>query len=121
MAAVALALAVAGCGRASGPPALYCTAAGCAHSVTVTVDQPGERPLEACVGAVCSQPGADNPTLDVPLGDVVEVVVRVAGGGSEVARVTVKPVRSRPNGPRCTPECRSVRLRLTENGRLVPA
>jgi len=85
------------------------------------VDQAGERPLEACVGATCSPPGANLSISDVTLGDDVEVVVRVTGGGDVVARTKAAPIRSQPNGKDCGPVCRAVRLRLTVDDRLVPA
>jgi hypothetical protein len=117
----ALALAVLGCGRAgSDGSTRFCTLAGCAPPVVVEVDQPGERPLEACVGEVCSG-GVVAMIHDVALGDTVEVVVRVAGGGAEVARATARPVTSHPNGAECEPECRGIRLRLTVDDQLVPA
>ena len=119
---LALVLAAAACGKAgsgSGPDG-SCTQLGCGPAVVVTVDRPGGPPLEACVGSVCSSPGIFPSIQDVPLGDEVEVVVRRGGGGAVVARATAKPVRSRPNGKGCEPECRSVRLRVAADGRLVP-
>ena len=123
MGCLAVVLAFAGCGREGGAGGSgFCTLIGCAHpAVSVQVDQPGERPLEACVGAVCSRPGPVLVVDGVGLGDSVEVVVRVAGGGVEVARTTATPVTTRPNGPHCDPVCRSVRLRLTVDDRLVAA
>ena len=125
LAGAALALAVLGCGRAAntgnGGNDIACTLIGCGSSVVVTVDEPGERPLEACVAEACSPPGEQLMIEDVRLGDSVEVVVRVAGGGSTVAQVTATPRTSQPNGPGCSPECRAVRLRLTVEDRLVPA
>ncbi len=120
---VALALAVFGCGRIAntGNGGNSCTVVGCGSSVTVAVEQPGERPLEVCVGAVCSPPGDVLRIKDVPLSDPVEVVVRVAGGGAEVARATARPATSSPNGPGCLPECKAVRLRLTVDDQLLPA
>ena len=131
LAGAALALAVLGCGRAAntgnGGNDIACTLIGCGSSVVVTVDEPGERPLEACVAEACSLPGESAASRrllmieDVRLGDSVEVVVRVAGGGSVVAQVTATPRTSQPNGPGCSPACRAVRLRLTVQDRLVPA
>jgi len=122
---VALALVVAGCGQSGGSGgSRECTLIGCSDQMSVVVDQPGERPLEACVGAVCSPPGevlSIGQNGNLRLGDAVEVVVRVAGGGAEVARTTVPPVPVRPNGEECPPECKAVRLRLTVEDRLVPA
>ena len=119
---LALALALVGCGKpGSTNQGRDCTLAGCVNGIVVMVDQSGERPLEACVGEVCSAPGGPLLRLEVPIEDVVEVVVRVAGGGAEVARATATPTRSRPNGPTCDPECRTVRLRLTVEDRLIPA
>lgn len=125
LAGMALALAVAGCGGSggSGGPQV-CTAIGCTDQASVRVDQPGERPLEACVGAVCSPPG-EILTIDaargLQLGDTVEVVVQVAGGGALVARTSVIPTPVRPNGEKCPVECKAVRLRLTVDDQLVPA
>jgi len=58
---------------------------------------------------------------DLQLGDEVEVVVRVEGGGAEVARARAKTTESEPNGPGCGPRCSGVRLRLTVDDQLVPA
>ena len=94
---------------------------GCGPPVFVIVDEPGERPLEVCVGAVCSPPGSAFPAIrEVQLGEEAEVVVRVAGGGAEAARTMTTPVQSKPNGEGCDPVCRSVRLRLTVDDQLVP-
>jgi hypothetical protein len=122
----AMALTGFGCGEADSGQAhssgnQACTLIGCGAPVTVTVDQGGERQLETCVGAVCSPPGSDSLVLpEVQLGDAVEVVVRVSGGGDEVARLTARPTESRPNGEGCGPVCRAVRLRLTVEDQLVP-
>lgn len=50
-AGLAIVLAVAGCGREGGAGGSgFCTLIGCADpTVSVQVEQPGERPLEACV------------------------------------------------------------------------
>ena len=119
---VALVVASAGCGLA-GPAGRdqACTAIGCADGVYVQVDEAGERPLEACVGATCSAPGGPVLWVKVPVDGEVEVVVRVAGGGDEVDRIIGTPTTRRPNGPTCDPECRTVRLRLTVEDRLIPA
>ena len=128
LAGVMLALAVLGCGQAgegvkagNGGSLRACTQIGCSNRVEVTVDQPGERPLEACVAGACSPPGDVLTIVGVQLGDVVEVVVRVAGGGDEVARTTAMPSDVRPNGLDCPVECRVVKLRLTVDDQLVPA
>ena len=119
---VALLLASAGCGQVE--PAgrdQACTLIGCANGVEVQVDEQGERPLEACVGATCSAPGGPVLWVDVPVEGEVAVVVRVAGGGDEVDRIIATPTTRRPNGPTCGPECKTVRLRLTVDDQLVPA
>ena len=122
MVGVALALAVTGCGQSgSAGGSRDCTLIGCSDQVTVMVDQPGGRPLQACVGTVCSPPGDVLVVDGVTLGDTVDVVVRVDRGGVEVARATATPSRVRPNGADCPPECRSARLRLTLDDQLVPA
>lgn len=84
------------------------------------MDQPGERPLEACVGNVCASGGEQLHVVGVPLGERVEVVVRVLGG-AEVARAIVPVEKTRPNGPRCPPVCTTARARLTVDDELVPA
>lgn len=96
-----------------------CTEIGCVDGVSVTVDQPGERPLEACVGAVCTSGGEHLHVVGVPLGERVEVVVRVVGG-AEVARAVVPVEKTRPNGRGCPPVCRTARARLTVDDQLVP-
>ncbi len=124
---VVLVVASAGCGQAGreqpssaqAPPT--CTLIGCANGVYVQVDEPGERPLEACVGATCSVPGGPLLWVVVPVDGEVAVVVRVAGGGDEVDRIIATPTTRRPNGPTCGPECKTVRLRLTVDDQLVPA
>jgi len=131
---IAVVAIVTGCGQnvsngSGGGGARDCTLIGCVNGVTVTVDQAGERPLEVCVGPTCSEPAGSGGTampgqemlrLEVPVEDGVEIVVRVAGGGDVVARTTATPIRSRPNGPTCDPECKTVRLRLTVDDQLVP-
>jgi len=119
---MALLVASTGCGQA-GPAGQdqACTLIGCANGVEVQVDEPGERPLEACVGATCSLPSGPVLWVEVPVDGEVEVVVRVAGGGDEVDRTTARPTPRRPNGPTCGPECKTVRLRLTIDDKLVPA
>jgi len=99
-----------------------CTLIGCGRMVEVVVDQPGERPLEACVGPNCSTTRGNS--LEIWAGterDTVHVVVRVAGGGDEVARTRTELRKSWPNGKRCGPPCKSARLRLTVDDQLVPA
>ncbi len=123
LASLALGMSLAGCGSVASTRS--CTEIGCMSRISVVVDEPGERPLEACVGAACSTADERAPNelfLDgLEVGDDVEVVVRVAGGGADVARAKVAPGRHRPNGPGCPPECRSARLRLTVEDLLVPA
>ncbi len=122
LALLGLTLALVGCGEGeTANRGRVCTAAGCLNGVVVTVDEAGERPLEVCVGEVCSAPGGRMLWLQVPVEGEVEVVVRVAGGGADVDRTTATATRIRPNGPNCGPECRTVRLRLTVEDQLIPA
>ena len=118
VAGLALAL-VAGCGGNGLGGSRGCTEIGCVSGVFVTVDQPGGRPLEACVGEVCSPPN-ELSIVNLEPPEPTVVVVRVAAGGAEVARATATPARNQPNGEGCPPVCRLVRLRLTVDDQLVP-
>jgi hypothetical protein len=114
---LAVVLALAGCGTAQ-----ECPLVGCVSELTVRLPA-GVTAAQGCVEGVCStEIRAGN--LVIPLGRKSEgttAQVTVSTGTMSYAG-EVPLVRTRPNGPRCPPDCVNGSARVdAQAGTVVPA
>ena len=116
-----LLLALAGCGTGQ-----VCPLIGCVSELTVRLP-PGVTAAEGCVAGVCSAE-VRNGNLVIPLGrraegTTAQVTVQLVRGpdGATSYAGEVPLTRTRPNGPRCPPDCVSGSARLDETTGTVVA
>ena len=103
-----------GCGVV-GPSA--CTLIGCTGLVVEVTGAPGQTPVTVVVTApdgstrssTCTSPAGTCP-VSFPDFTPAHVTIRVSTG-TQTTEVTRQPIYevTRPNGPKCPPECRNAR------------